>query len=242
MGQSAESRNNHAPRRMWPASWFRKLVLSILAILIFAALSYVASVAGLIGPLWPTDPEVHPRALVSRKVSDIAFDAINASALFAIENAELICGVDQAIFEDGSGLVIGSAGFAFVTGKTSIPARSKISHQCDVFGSMQIGPGGSVTMRSILATAPTGFSGPLKVKKICLWIGTNYKVFGVEKHFRSKIFQWPASQDDPSWVEAPIVGEPTRKSKKIADIECGNAVRLPYNLFNVPGAPTLVYR
>jgi len=219
-----------------------RLFLFILAIPALTALYYVASIVGLVGPLWPTDPEIHPRASFSGNVSDIAFDAINASALFDIKNAELICGVDQAIFEDAIGRLIGSAGFAFLSGKTSVPARGRISQQCDVFGSMQIGPGGAVSMRSSLSTAPTGFSGPLKVRKICLWIGVNYTVFGVERRFRSKMFQWPASQDDHSWVEAPIVSEQTRKSMKIGDIACGDAVRLPYNLFSGPVAPILVFQ
>ena len=221
---------------------FRRLFFFILAIPLLAALYYVASIIGLVAPVWPTDPEIHPRASFSGNVSDIAFDAINASALFDIESAELVCGVDQAIFADASGRLIGSAGFAFVAGKTSIPARGKVTQQCDVFGSMHIGPGGSVTMRSILSTAPTGFTGPLQVRKICLWIGVNYKIFGTEKHFRSKIFQWPASQDDHSWIEARNVSEQTRKSMKIGDIACGDAVRLPYNLFNGPGAPIPVFQ
>ena len=71
------------------------------------------------------------------------------------KNAELICGVDQAIFEDSSGRVIGSAGFAFVTGKASIPARRRIGRQCEAFRSIQIWPGGAVSMRSIVSASPT---------------------------------------------------------------------------------------
>lgn len=218
--------------------WLRRLFLLLLAIPILAVVSYLASVSGLIGPLWPTDLELRPRGSFSGNVSEIAFDASNASILFGIENAELICGVDQAIFEDSSGRVIGSASFAFVTGKTSISARGRISYQCDAFRSIQIGPGGAVSMRSIVSASPAGFIGPLKVRKICLWFGVSYKAFGVEKHFRSKIFQWPASQDNPSWVEASIASDP--EPTDTSGIECGDAVRLPYNLFNGPGAPILV--
>ena len=220
--------------------WLRRLFFLLLTIPILAVVSYLASVSGLIGSLGLTDLEFRPRGSFLGNISDIAFDASNASILFGIENAELICGVDQAIFEDSSGRVIGSASFAFVTGKTSIPAHGKISYQCDAFRSIQIGPGGGVSMRSIVSTAPTGFSGPLKVRKICLWFGANYKAFGVEKHFRSKIFQWPASQNNPSWVEASIASD--QKPTGTGGIECGDAVRLPYNLFNGPGAPILVHQ
>jgi hypothetical protein len=231
-------KDDHEPIKTSSGSWFRRSSFSILAIAILATVSYLASGSGLISPLWPTDPEIRPSGSFSGNVSDIVFEVSNASALFGIEDAELICGVDQAIFEDSSGRVIGSAGFAFVTEKTFIPPRGRIGHKCDAFRSIQIGPGGAVSMRSIVSAAPAGFSGPLKVRKICLWFGLNYRAFGAERHFRSEIFQWPASHDNPSWIEVSIVAD--ARATGIGVIECSNRVRVPYNLFNGPGAAILV--
>jgi len=236
--------NGRELRRLLRGSLARRVAVTCLLAVapVGALIGYAASIAGLIGPFWPTDPEFHPRASFSGQLTDIAFEGFNPSTLFNIENATLICGVDQMWLEDADGRLFGASDAAFVTGKSSIPARGHIEYQCDASGLLQIRPDGGVTMRGALNSPPSNFRGPLKIKKMCLWVGVDYRLLGFDRKFRSTIFQWPASDTDHSWLNGMVARDAIRNLAGVNAVECSNYIRFPYILFNGPGPPNLILK
>src|SRR5215475_12218164 len=70
--------------------WFNRLVLGAVGLA-----GFIASVAGIWGPFWPTDPEIHPQNTVNGSSFILPFTVQNHSVLFGIQNAEFTCGFGQ---------------------------------------------------------------------------------------------------------------------------------------------------
>src|ERR1700737_4760374 len=59
--------------------------------IVVAAMGIVATIAGIWGPIWPTDPEIHPHDVVDGSSFILPFTVKNRSIIFDMPNVEFTC-------------------------------------------------------------------------------------------------------------------------------------------------------
>lgn len=196
------------------------------------------------GPPWPTDPEIRPHDTADASSTLVLpFTIRNRSTLFDMNNVNMTCGVDLVMFSDASGATAAVENAAFSTGNLSIPANSTANYPCDASGLVQVRPDGSFILRDNLSTKGAVFKGPLTIRKMCMWIGGDYKIGPMNESFTSTIFKWPASQTSRQWIEGPTATNQDRPTTSAANdfdkIEC-RFVKGPIIYFKGTGLPLFV--
>jgi hypothetical protein len=208
-----------------------------------SVLSLLAVVDQLWGRPWPTDPEIHPQNSVGE--SFVLPFTIRNKSLFAMKDVAMTCGVDLVAFGDSKGQWGGADSIAFYTGIVSIPGNSMINYPCDASGLIQVRPDGTFALRDTLSTGKnTSFQPPLKILKMCIWIGGDYKFCPKSESFTSILFKWPASQNNKQWIEGPTAVDQDRPkhmpTNNFDNLECRDAVSGPYVYIKGFGQPRLL--
>jgi hypothetical protein len=171
------------------------------------ALAIVASISGIWGPIWPTDPEIHSRDALNGSSFILPFTVKNKSILFDIVDAEFTCGVDWVFFKDANGNSGTFTDIAFANGVFSVGSEKTINYPCNASELIKIKSDGSLALRNLPLALPTPFYPPLEVKKMCLWIRVEYKIARlIPRKFTSVIFQWPAAPGVEQWLEGAAPG------------------------------------
>jgi len=197
------------------------------------------------GRPWPTDPEIHPQNPVGGSSLVLPFTIRNKS-LWPMNNVAMTCGVDLVAFAGSNGQWGGADSIAFYTGTVSIPANSMINYPCDASSLVQLRQDGTFSLRDTLSTRGknTPFQSPLKILKMCIWIGGDYKIGPKSDSFTSILFKWPASQTDKQWIEGPTAVDQDRPkhmpTNNFDDLECRDAVSGPYVYIKGFGQPLLL--
>jgi len=120
-------------------------------------------------------------------------------------NVEFTCGVDWVYFTDARGNVGTFTDVAFFNGSYSISAGQMINYPCDASELVKVKSDGSLALRNLPLQLPQPFFAPLTVKKMCVWIGGDYKISGfIPRRFTSVMFQWPAAPMINQWLEGPV--------------------------------------
>jgi hypothetical protein len=164
----------------------------------------------------------------------LGFTIANNSAFFPINDVSMTCGVDIAMFSDSAGQVIVVADAAFYTGKISIMSESVYNYPCDASGLVQVRQDGSITLRDTLSTKPTIIRPPIRILKMCIWIGMDYRIGISSWSYTSHIFKWPALQTIHQWIEGPTAIDQDRPKKMPSnepdDVQCSDtqSQRGPY--------------
>jgi hypothetical protein len=157
-----------------------------------ATIGLVASVVAIWGPIWPTDPDIHPQNTVNGSSSILPFTVKNKSILFGIWNAEFACGAEKIYVNDGAKHHFGLQNTAVFNGYYSIRPEQTINYTCDASKFVSFG------------TNP-----PAVIEKMCVWITADYDIFGFwTHHFSSVMFQWPAMAGQNQWLEGPVYRPP----------------------------------
>jgi hypothetical protein len=220
-----------------------------LAKLVGGVLSSTILLAGAVyqfsgGTIWPTEPVVRPHEAVNESSLVLGFTIVNRSEFFPMNNVSMTCGIDMVFFSDINGKNFGADSAAFYTGAISIPANSPYNYPCDASGLMQVRPDGSLTFRDTLSTAPTPIRGPIRILKMCVWVGMDYRIGITRWSFTSHIFKWPALQGVHQWVEGPTAVDQDRPKKMPTndpdDLQCRDSVEGPYIYIKGFGAPLLL--
>lgn len=164
-----------------------------------------ANISAIFGSFWPSAPEV--TAPSSGEISLNSFFALkNPSSLFAIKDADLVCGVDLIYFEDANHNTALLRDVGFVVKHQSIAARGgQLQFECDASKVVEIYPDGTISFRKAMNSTKSSFRPPIKILKACLWIGTSYPLFGMSMTFKSHVFQWPKAPGLPEWSEGKVV-------------------------------------
>lgn len=185
-----------------------RLIVGLLVAVMIAVISVLANLVGLIGPFWPTRPEVQFRDTVDAGSFVLPFKMTNRSTLFNIENMHIACGVDLFYFIDVNGITGVLRDAKFDLGPMSIDRGSFINYPCTASSYLQLMPDYSFLIGlpagERMTSAPSNFRGPLRIVKMCLWISGTYKTFGYPISFSSKMFQWPATPGGHQWIEGTI--------------------------------------
>lgn len=206
-------------------------------------LGFLAVIDQFWGRPWATDPEIHPHDSVVDSSLVLPFTIRNRS-LFPMNNVAITCGVDLVAFGDADGHWGGAAGIAFYTGTISIPGNSLINYPCDASSLVQVRPDGTFGLRDTLSSKGTPFQSPLKILKMCIWIGGDYRIGPKSESFTSIIFKWPATQTNRQWIEGPTAVDQDRPkrmpSNNFDDLECSAAVLGPYGYIKGYGLPLFV--
>jgi hypothetical protein len=230
-------------RRLRPHLEIRIWVIVVtLGVFFFWILSQTANVFQIAGPPWPTDPEVHPQNVVTGASLTLPFTIKNRSAFFDMNDVALTCGIDLVALEDADGHKLGADSIAFFTGLFSIPANAApINYPCDASGLVQVTPNGGITFRGALSSPAGPFRAPLKILKMCIWIGGDYKIGPTNWSFTTNIFKWPAAQGVTQWIEGPTAVDQTGRqpipNSDIDKLECRPSVSGPYVYIKGPGRP-----
>jgi hypothetical protein len=128
------------------------------------------------GPLWPAFPVVEvPEDKGDESSLSSPFTIKNPGMLFAISKARLTCGIQEVIATTGSGW-FGFVDIAYKFGNTDVPNNPPLPYGCDPLRLIRINPDGSLGMRQQLATGPSDLHGPIKIQKVCIWIGVDWKI------------------------------------------------------------------
>ena|SRR5271156_1755237 len=231
------SRSTTPPHRRWwrGAKWTTGTIVAILGL--------IASVYQLTGgPPWPADPEIYPHDTADGSSLILPFILRNRSTLFDMKNVSMTCGIDLVAFSDANGHWGGIDSAAFFTGVISIPANSRpVNFPCDASSLLQVRPDGSLTIRDALSTRPSVFQAPIKIVKMCVWIGGDYKIGPMNWSFTSNVFKWPASQTNHQWIAGPTATDQDRPktlpTNNFDDLECRPSVTGPYLYIKGFGPP-----
>jgi hypothetical protein len=210
-------------RRLWRGiKWTTTFVIPTLGLL--------GSIDYFVGRPWPVDPEIHPQNPIRESSSILPFTVRNRS-FFPMKNVSFVCGVDFLLFEDADGKRGGMDSTAFFTGVFSVPRDPPLNYPCSALGAVQIRADGSLSVRDTLATPP-GFRAPLKILKMCVWIGGDYRMMLKVWSFTSNIFTWPASQTNLQFLEGPEAVDQDRPKRLPTndpdDLHCRPNVEGPY--------------
>jgi hypothetical protein len=148
----------------------------------------------------------------------------------------------DALFADIQGHWAGLDGVAFYTGTVSVPGNATINYPCDASSLLQVRSDGTFSLRDTLSTkVPTPLTPPVKIMKMCIWIGGDYKFGPLPEAFTSKLFKWPATHTSRQWIEGPTVRDQDRPTRMLSnnfdDLECRNAVDGPYVYIKGIGQP-----
>ncbi len=217
---------------------------------LWAAVVVIATMVGLVGGIdyffgrpWPTDPEIHAVNAVGDSSLVLPFTIRNKS-LFPMNNVAMTCGVDLVAFEDARGKRGGVEAVAFYTGVISIGGNSTINYPCDASSLVQVKPDGTFNLRDTLSSNNAPFQPPLKIVKMCIWVGGDYTIGPKLESFTSILFKWPASQTNKQWVEGPTAIDQDRPkrmpSNNFDDLECRDSVSGPYVYIKGFGQPLLL--
>jgi hypothetical protein len=216
-------------------------------------------------PVWPAAPEIHPISSEAGPSFTPQFIVRNPNGMYDLAPAQFWCGVDLVYFDDADYKTALVRDVAFLTGTYSIKANGgQIKYDCDASGLLQTQPDGFIAFRDPLATSHIEFREPLRIHKMCLWIGGIYNVWGHNVSFTSKIFQWPVRPSVNEWAERPVLRDPREKAaspewppsaawalrslytqffprKLLPDaLECSDSVKFPYLLFRGSEKPILI--
>lgn len=196
------------------------------------------------GPFFPQPPTVtfeegDATSLVTH------FKITNASPLYLMRDVRLVCGI-QAFWGTGRGFSPVSQGdMAFESIMPPASLKDAMHYSCDASILIRANPDGSLGMRGGFQTAPAGFPGPLKVMKVCEWIGIDWEVLGFwHRHFDSHIFQWPSVLNGNAWSSGPAFTEPKEDASSderiFAATRCHDGPYAPYYLFRPDGVGCLI--
>jgi len=238
--------------------------ISLAVVILFGvlvwALSQTANLVQVVGhPFWPTDPEVHPPSGIVETSLNPFFTIKNGSSLFDISNAEFICGIDLLYLEDATYRTLVLRDVAFFTGRRTVLAGNQVDFECDARAALNIQGDGTMILRGAMRTPASDFRPPLKILKLCQWVGINYSILGVfKRRFKTAAFQWPTSTKLHQWTEGAVVRDPLTQDQAPAwppsaawamrglykneatkelrsdALECSANLNRPYGLF-VPG-------
>ena len=96
----------------------------------------------------------------------------------------------------------------------AIPHNKLVQYYCGAERYVHVQPDGSLIIGTEVplnlpkARASGVFRPPLTIVKMCMWIGGDYKIFGVVTHrFTTPIFQWPVEPGVNQWSEGAIVSD-----------------------------------
>jgi hypothetical protein len=190
-----------------------------------------------------TAPAIHPNNVLDASSFIMPFSIINRSDLFSITNAELTCGVDLLYFADAEGKTGYVADMGFVTGRFSIPNDGPLAYQCNASQLAEILPDGRLSIRKSMNTKSGVFKPPLRIIMMCLWIGGDYKIWGiVPRRFTSTVFRWPTAKGVNQWIEGPLATLPFKvgdlKDPREDYLACTEPSKnRPYGLFREEGRP-----
>jgi hypothetical protein len=221
-----------------PTKWIMIFVVGVVGLL-----ASIYQVGG--GPPWPADPEIHPRDTADGSSLILPFSVRNRSTLFDTNDVSMTCGIDLVAFSDANGHWAGADSAAFFTGVISIPANSSpVNYPCDASSLVQVHPDGSLAFRDTLSTGPSVLQAPIKILKMCVWVGGDYKIGPKTWSFTSNIFKWPASQTSHQWIEGPTATNQDRPkalpTNNFDDLECRPIVTGPYIYIKGFGPPQLL--
>ena len=161
---------------------------------VFAEIAAIASIDAVWGPIWPTDPVIHPKDTVNASMMILPFTVQNRSVVFPIKDAEFTCGVGQAYIVDSKGDVLSVPDLAVANDTHSISPGATINYACDALRIAKISSQGEEPI----------------IYKMCIWVAMDYQVFDWlpwRRHFASVMFQWPAIQGQNQWQEGPTLHE-----------------------------------
>jgi len=222
--------------------WFRYIAgIFGLPITVIGLIASIYQILG--GPPWPTDPDVRPHDVSDNSSFVLPFTIRNRSTLFDMNHVAMTCGIDMVAISDSQNKLAGAAGVAFFTGYLSFPAGSSVpvNYRCDASDLFQVKADGSISIRDTLSSRPAALVPPVKIVKMCVWIGGDYRIGTVRRSFTSAIFKWPASQTARQWIEGPM-GVDEDRPKKLPtnnpdDLECSPSVKGPYAYVKGFGPP-----
>jgi hypothetical protein len=232
-------------RILRPALRFR-IIAGVSAVLFAGGIVLNASkLAEFIGKSWPPNPAIVPQEVARGTALVLPFKITNRSEYFDINDVAMSCGVDLMLFEDADGKRGGGDSMAFMTGVFSIPAGATLNYPCDASGLVSVLSDGNLTLRGELTTKGGSFRAPLKILKMCIWVGGDYQTGPFPRSFTSNIFKWPAAQTAPQWVEGPTAWDQTKPEKLPTSdpdrLDCRTSPSGPYVYFRGAGAPYLVF-
>lgn len=129
-------------RRLWPVA---KLIVGFCV----AGIGTIGSVYGLVGPPWPTNPIFAPVFPSAGFALDVPFVISNKSALFALQNMQIFCGIEDVELSPPSALR-GFRGLSVTTGgKSTLDALASASYTCPFSTLFKLPPGTALTAGSI---------------------------------------------------------------------------------------------
>src|SRR5207245_8406189 len=136
-------------------------------------------------PAGPADPEIDPGHTETGASFRPPFIVRNPNAIFDMANLQFECGVDLIYFQDADYKNALVRDVAFLTGNASIRPNGQMLYDCDVSHLLRSQPDGLLTFRDPMATSHIEFREPLRILKMCLWIGGTYNVWGHNLSFIS---------------------------------------------------------
>jgi hypothetical protein len=160
------------------------------------------------------------------------------------------CGIDLVYAKDATGADLLVADAAFANGAYSLGPRETVNFPCDASRLLQVKNDGSLRLFGS-STALENKSGhslekPFQILKMCVWVGAQYKIAGIARNFRSKIFMWPAAQGHSQWIEGSLVPAPPTvdgpPNRGADTLRCSPTVRVPYIFVNGPGLAGVVFK
>lgn len=195
--------------------------------------------------VWPSTPEVHPTDVVDDSSFRLGFVIKNSSYFFPIK-AKMTCGIDIVALMDANGSWGGAGGIAFYTGIIDIPKNDIYHYPCDATALLIVRPDGSLTLRGTLNLPSRGpMRPPIKILKVCAWIGMDYWIGFSRWSYRSKLFKWPESQTVHKWVEGQTATDQDlpkqMPSNDPDDIQCRKEITPTY-YFYVKGSNVFFLR
>lgn len=232
----------HRHRLVRAAKWLLGTLVAVVGVV-----AGVYQIGG--GPPWPADPEIHPRDTSDSSSLILPFLVTNPSILFGMD-VNFTCGIDLVYAKDATGTDLLVADAAFANGVYSLGPRETVNFPCDASRLLQVKNDGSLSLFGS-STAVGNKSGhflekPFQILKMCVWVGAQYKIAGIARNFRSKIFMWPAAQGHSQWIEGSLVPEPPTVDgppNRGADaLRCSPTVRVPYIFVNGRGLAGVVFK
>jgi hypothetical protein len=160
------------------------------------------------GPFWPTEPEIGAHDTINASSFVLPFKITNRSVLFPQNNIPVSCGIDLVYFTDAVHHLGFVKGVMLDPPPISIGRASVNNYPCSASEYIRVNDNGLLEIGfennvSIERREPI-LQRPLTILKMCMWISGFYNVLGFERHFSSKIFQWPAAPGQNQWIEGPI--------------------------------------
>jgi hypothetical protein len=237
----------HKPflQRVRHTTWF--LVLEWIAGVLGTIGTLAGIIYGIVGPIWPVAPDIHPHEIGDDSSQVLPFVIKNRSP-FEMKNVEFRCGVDLVWAQDAIGQSVTVRDTAFKEGVYSI-GSTPINYPCQALDFLKVRPDGSLSMygssTKLESNPPKFFQEPWHVRKMCVWIRGDYKFLGIIPwYFTSIVFQWPADSATHRWIEGPIVRSPPKSERILGAypdvLQCSPSPRIPYGMTVGPGRQVLV--